>query len=524
VAAVSPTSIAIEMQFAGLSDYVNVWSDVRAQVPVVLSYGIQSGGGPADRCAQPGSLTWALDNSVRNSATTEGYYSPTHGSARSGFEIGIRVRLVIVSGGVSYYKFTGRLGALQVTPNQHGPWTVLCTAWDYLDECNRARLKRVAVQVDQRGDQLFDTLVDEMPIDPTSSTSGTGRETYALALDAKSPEEGLSVLGEFQRLAMSEAGFIYGRGTTSAATAQQLVYESRTDRATKNTNQTTLTDDEIEGIEIGRFRDRVINRMQVQTHPRRKDGSSVILYTMRDATVDDASALELGAGVSRTLICPYTDPSDRNKRCAGTSMVTPASSTDYTANAAADASGADLTSSLGVAATYGGTSASVVLTNNHASTTLFVTKLELRGLGIYDEQKTIHEQEDTSSQTSFGMNTYKYDASYQMNPIVGDSFARHFLAVYEEAQQSAESVTVLANKTAALMLAVLSREPGDRIGVSEAVSAVSEGYFIQAVTLTITPRDVIRCRWGLSPASRIRYWLMGTDGASNIGTTTLIGF
>ena len=42
--------------------------------------------------------------------------------------------------------------------------------------------------------------------------------------------------------------------------------------------------------------------------------------------VDDASALELAAGESQTLTCPYTDPSDRNKRAAGTSMVTPVSS------------------------------------------------------------------------------------------------------------------------------------------------------------------------------------------------------
>ena len=525
MAGVSPTSIAIEMQFAGVAGaWTNVWPDVRAQVPVVCSYGIQSCGGPADRCAQPGSLTFALDNSASNSAAAQGYYSPTHASARSGFEIGIGVRLVIVSASVTYYKWTGRLGALQVTPDQRGPWTVLCTAWDYLDECNRARLKRVAVQVSQRGDQIFDTLVDEMPTDPTSSTSGNGRETYALALDAKSPEEGLSVLGEFQRLAMSEAGFIYGRGTIDAATAQQLVYESRTDRAKKNTDQTTLSDSEIEGLEIGRFRDRVINRMQIITHPRRKDAENVILFSLRDAGVDDASALELSAGETQTLTCPYTDPSDRSKRCAGTSMVTPASTTDYTANAAADGGSTDLVASLGVAATYGGTSASVLLTNNHASSALFITKLELRGIGIYDEQKTIHEQEDTTSQTSYGQNTFKYDASYQMSPTVGDSFARHFLAVYQEAQQSAESVTILANKTAALLLAALTREPGDRLGLTETMSAISEGYFIQSVTLTITPRDVIRVRWGLTPASRITYWFLGTAGGSNIGTSTRIAF
>ena len=522
---VAPTSIAIEMQFSGAAGaWTDIWSDVRAAVPVVCSYGIQSGGGPGDRCAQPGSLTFALDNSAKNSNTAQGYYSPGHANQRSGFDIGIGCRLAIVYGGTTYYKFVGRLAAITVTPNQRGPWTTLITAHDYLDECLRAKLKRVAVQTAKRGDEVFDVLVAAMPSAPGSSTSGTGRETYDLALDAKSSEEGVLVLGELQRLALSEAGFVYGKGTTNAGTAQAFVYESRTERARKNTNLTTFDDDDLDAIEISRSRDQVINRMQVKTHPRRKDASAVVLYQQRDATVGTGSALSLAAGASQTLICPYTDPSDRTHRCAGTSMITPASSTDYSANAAADASSTDLTSSLGVSATFGGTSASVALTNNHASTTLFVTKLNLRGLGIYDDQETLHEAEDAASQTTYGTNTYTYDAAYQINPVVGENFALHFLGVYSDAQQSADSLTILCNKAAGLLTAGLVREPGDRIGVSEAMSAIDEGYFIQSVHLTITPTAMIRCKWGLSPASRITYWFLGEAGGSNVGTSTRIGF
>ncbi|MEE3331969.1 MAG: hypothetical protein VX246_13975 [Myxococcota bacterium] len=521
---VAPTSIALEMQFAGTAGaWTNVWADVRAQVDVVASYGIAAGG-PGDRCAQPGSLTFALDNSANNSNTAVGYYSPGHANVRSGFEIGIACRLAITYGGTTYYKFVGRLASIHVTANQRGPWTTLCVVHDYLDECLRTSLKRQAVLTSKRGDEVFDTLVAAMPSAPGSSTSGTGRETYALALDAKSPEEGVSVLGELQRLAMSEAGFIYAKGTTNASTAQAFTYESRTDRAKKNTNQSTFDDDDIEAISLRRSRDSVINRMQVLTHPRRKDGSNVVLYSMRDATVGTDSAVALLAGESITLVCPYTDPDDREQRCAGTSMVTPASSTDYTANAAADASGADMSSSLGVSATYGGTSASVVLTNNHASTTLYITKFDFRGLGIYDQQTTVHEQEDATSQSTFGTNAYRYDASYQMDPVVGNSFALHFLGVYKDAQQSAESVTILLNKNAGLMAAGLTREVGDRIGISEAQTALDEGYFIQSVTLTIKPTNIIRCKWTLSPASRIAYWFIGTAGASNVGDSTRIAF
>ena len=517
---VSPTSIALEMEFAGAGNgWTNVIADVRAQVPVVCTYGIQSGGGPGDRCAQPGSLTFAL-----GSGSTLGYYSPGHASARSGFDIGIGVRLTIVSASVTYTKFVGRLAVLAVEPNVRGSWLTLCTAYDYLDECLRTTLKRVAVQTGKRGDEIYDVIIAAMPSAPGSTTSGTGRETYALALDARSPEEGLSVLGELQKLAMSEAGYVYGKGTVTAANAQAMVYESRTERATKNTAQTSFDDDDLQGITVTRSRETVINSMKVRTHPRRKDSANVVLYTMRDAAVSDDSALYLTAGSSLTFTCPYTDPDNRNRRVAGTSMVTPAITTDYLANANADGSSTNLSSSLGVSMTFGGTSAVAVLTNNHASSSLYVTKFALRGLGIYDEQTSLHEQEDAASQAAFGQRTYIYDATYQLDPAKGDSFARHFLGVYKDAQQSAESVTILANRSAALMLAALAREPGDRIDISETQSAIDEGYFIQSVTLTITPASRIVCSWGLTPASRIRYWLIGTAGASEVGTNTVIGF
>jgi hypothetical protein len=59
-------AVTVEMKLAGVD---GAWTDVSADVLSDLSctYGI-SGGGPTDRVASTGSLTFQLDNSASNSA------------------------------------------------------------------------------------------------------------------------------------------------------------------------------------------------------------------------------------------------------------------------------------------------------------------------------------------------------------------------------------------------------------------------------------------------------------------------
>lgn len=518
------TSYAIEAELAGVgAGWTALTADVRAQVPVRFRYGID-GAGLMDRVASPGALTFALNNAATNSGGLLGYYAPGHVNCRSGFALGINVRLKIVYGGVTYYKFHGRLSHIQPIPGQYGSRLTLCTVFDWMDEASRAKLKRVPIQVGKRADQILSTITTAMVRQPVSTTFGTGLDTYVFALD-HSPEEGLSVLTEFQRIALSEVGNIYIKGNTTAG--GELVFESRTDRAGKNSNLATF-DNSMYEMGVSRTRDDIVSRLQVVTHPKRKDAGNVVLFTLRDPNVSDNTTISLGPGESRTIVCPYTDPNNRVERIGAlsTSVVAPVATTDYLFNASADGLGANLTASLGVAATFGATAGFLTLTNNHATTTGFVTFLQFRGPGIYDEQDVIAERTSTAAETAFGEQTLTYDMPYQSDPDVGYGASQYFLALLESQTTNVGTIAILANRDATLMTQALAREPGDRIGLAEAASGLTTatGFFIQSCEGTILPGSILNMSWGLAPASTQTFWLLGTTGSSELGTSTRLGF
>lgn len=522
MAAVYFDSFAIEMEFSGAgAGWTAVTSDVRALVPIRFRYGID-GSSLLDRVAAPGALTFALNNAATNSGGLLGYYAPGHVNCRSGFAIGINVRLSITYSGTTYYKFHGRLSYVQPAPGQYGPRVSLCTVFDWMDEAHRAKTKRVAIQVNKRADEILTTLRNAMSRQPNLSTFGTGRDTYVYALDG-SPDEGLSIEAEFQKIALSEVGNIYVKGNTTAG--GELVFESRTDRAAKNTNQATF-DNSMYDLVVSTSRDDIITRLQVVTHPKRQDTSNQVLFTLRDTTVSTDTTITLGTGESRTYVCPYTNPSNRSERVGGTSMVVPVATTDYTFNSVADGSGTDLTASLGVSVSYYANVAFATLTNNHATLTGYVTLFQLRGLGIYDQQAVIAEQRSSSAESSFGDQTLTYDMPYQSDPDVGFGAAQYFLALLQQQTVSVREIAILANNSSALMTQALTREPGDRIGLAEAASGLTTtiGYFIQGCDGEISRGKILRMRWGLTPASWQQFWLLGITGASELGSTTYVGF
>jgi hypothetical protein len=523
MAFVYPTSFAIEMELGGVGlGWTNVSADVRANVPIRWKYGID-GNGLTDRVASPGSLTFALNNSTLNSGHLLGYYSLGHVNCRSGFTTGINVRLKIVFAATTYVKFHGRLSSVIPAAGQYGSRVSLCVVHDWMDEASRAKLKRVPLQTNKRADEVTTTIVAAMSRQPVSQTFGTGRDTYVFALDS-SPEEGLGVLNEFQRIAQSEVGYIYVRGNTGSG--GELVFESRTDRAGKNVNVATF-DNTMYALDVASDRDDVVTRLQVVQHPKRKDLANIVLFTLRDSSVSIDTAISLGSGEVKTLIAEFSDPNNRGQRIGATSVVTPlVATTDYLFNAAADGSGTNLTASLIVTSTILGASAAAITFQNTNAAAGFVTFLQIRGLGIYDLVDVIWEQESTSVATAKGENTLTYDMPYQSDPDVCDGAARYFLALFQTQVSNVAGISILGNVSSTLMTHALAREPGERIGLAEAATGLTTtgGYFIQSCEGEISKGLILKMRWGLAPASQQVFWLLGTAGVSELGSTTILGF
>lgn len=529
MAAVTPK---VEVELTGRG---NGWTDITSDVltPIRISYGIR-GAGPTDRTASAGSMTWTVNNSERNSASTLGYYSPGGPASRPGWTLGIRVRASFLDPATSTWhtKFVGSITSMNPVPGRYGARRVQVVAADWLDEAARSTVSGLSTQINQRSDTIISLLVNNVSRAPEATSIATGLETFAYALDTARDDRPNPVLQEIARVTLSELGYFYLKGDGTA------VYEARFDRA--NTADDTTLADTMSGLTVSVTRDALLSKVQVITHPRTVDTATQVLYQLK-------SVPQIPIGGSLTLLSGYTDPNNRAERVGGTSMVTPVATTDYLANSAADGSGSDLTAQIGIVTNFGGNGVRFTITNN-ASVVVYITKLQCRGLGIYDYQNAVGEAEDTTIATDFGEQVASIDMPYQSNVSVGVDAARYLLGLYGateipvwelgtagsselgvttqlayRVQTTVGSVSV-APSTAALQTQILARDVGDRVGITETVTGVAKSFYIQAIDLEIMSPGLPFVTWTLAPADTTLYWRLEEAGFSELGVATRLSF
>ena len=207
---VSPTDIRLELEFSS-GIWSDVWADVRTVDTVSMDRGIR-GNLPTDRCASVGTISFSLDNSISNSGSVQGYYSPGHGSCRSGFDLGLAGRLAIDYGGTTYLKFYGILTSIEIIPGSKGKQTTQCTLSDFMHDCQQHRVNLMSAQTARRSDLFLGDVVDNMGPAPLSRSFGTGQETFAYVGDDLKDEK-TTALAVMQKIAMSEFGYIYMAGS-----------------------------------------------------------------------------------------------------------------------------------------------------------------------------------------------------------------------------------------------------------------------------------------------------------------------
>lgn len=130
--------------------------------------------------------------------------------------------------------------------------------------------------------------------------------------------------------------------------------------------------------------------------------------------------------------------------CRGNNIVTPVATTDYTANAAADGSGANMTADFSVSVTVLGDNVKVTITNN-AATTGYITMLKVRGDALVPE------------------NTFFVDFDNPLNTnaaTYGERFVEvnsPFMQTYEKAAQSMTGWRNVLNTGRTFVFEVLGR-------------------------------------------------------------------
>lgn len=422
---------------------------------------------------------------------------------------------IITLAGRSFTRFRGRLDSVQPIAGIFERRTVQVVAVDWMDDAARANVSGIAVQISKRADQIFSSLIESVPFQPDDTEIDESPDTFAYALDSVQ-DESSTVLGELQKLALSELALIYQKADGT------VVFESRNRRAVSEGIDDTFTDDsDISGFEAPVARDDSLSRVLVTTHPRKVDEAATSVLFRLD------NPLQVGAHANVTILGPYRDPNQEASRVGGTDMVTPVASTDYVANSQSDGSGSDLTAFVTLTVNFGGNGARVLI-ENASSSAAWITLLQLRGRGIYDYQNVVLEAEDEDAQANVGT-TISLDMPYQDNVTLGGEIAYWVLNLYKDAETLAQSATVFIPRSdESLASRVLSREISDRIEIVEQMTGFVEsptgGHFIQGVNLAIDPRDNLSITWGLAPANRQQFWLLGVPGRSELGETTVLGF
>ncbi len=493
-----------------------VWSNISADLVAAeglrIDYGIQ-GNGPLDSVAGTGMLEFTLRNDAGNAGGTQGWYSPLHASVRAGWNYDVPVR-VIFTYGTDRTKFYGKLRVITPDAGAYRRQRVSVVAYDLMRDLAEADIREVDLQVNKSEDELVEAVLAALPADsqPVATDLDAGVDLVPYAFhDVGDAEKALSLM---KKVAVSSLAFLAMTGSGT------LIMRNRQSRAL-GTSAFTFANT-MHGLAVPSSLDQTYDAVRATTHPKTIDpAATTVLYALT------GTPPSVAAGATLVLWGAYRSSDDATRLIGGLTVVDPlVSGTDYAGNAAADGSGADLTTDLAVTIDPFATTCKFTITNNGASTVYLVDGsgnpfLQCRGKRVLDDGPRTFE----ASTGSFPVRTLAVDLPYQDDDYFGASVASYLKAQYATLANQIDEIEFLANDSDALMTQALDREPGDIITITETMTGVSAvKAVIHRVSLEVSASGLLTCRWGLAPASPFTFWQWGVPGASEWGETTVYGF
>ena len=219
-----------------------------------------------------------------------------------------------------------------------------------------------------------------------------------------------------------------------------------------------------------------------------QDITNIVQTTVRQFTVANVAVLWtlqekplLKPGVSRTFIAEYPTVDSLNTHLAVDTWTTFVAYTDYVANASADNTGTNLTGSLGVTSTETAVSRTITVTNNHASSDLYVTKLQARGQALVSEQPYTVEVKDQDSIDKYGPREYAIPSQFISDSSDAEDYGLVILHLQRDPARKLEA-TININD---------GLETGASLDLSDRVTVHYRGtvqdMFIEAIEHRILP-------------------------------------
>jgi hypothetical protein len=383
-----------------------------------------------------------------------------------------------------------------------------------MDQLSRKRLNTLTPLTSTDDDAVFSAIIKAMPVQPRSLEVQTGYDSIDYAFDNVQDERAVPV-SELQRLTQSSLSLVFVKGDGT------LIYEVRRQRNFLNSSPLiTITGADLpygDTLAVDDSQDKTINRSTVVIHPRRVDTGTVTLFRLQQP-------MRIEPGINTQIRGLFTDPDQRSKRVGGTSMVTPVSGTDYILNSKEDGSGTNVTAKATVSASF--TANSVLYTINHDhDQAAYITTLQIRGKGIYDQERTSLEYENTDSIDAVGEYAMSLDMPYQSDSAFGLELAQWIIQLYGTGFTKTDSIDIMLNRLTEERASLFAaREISDRLRVTEAQTALSAEFFINSVEFRLEPDMGMWMSFLPIKADQTQFWYLEVPGNSELGTTTRLGF
>ena len=164
---------------------------------------------------------------------------------------------------------------------------------------------------------------------------------------------------------------------------------------------------------------------------------------------------------------------------------TPVATTDYTANDQSDGAGNDLTSDVGISVTKTSEVMIITVTNNHATSDMYLTLLKARGQPLKLDNPVLVFAEDATSQAKYGKRQFSVPAELVRDTVEGADHVNWLLSIYKDPRPQLD-ITVIGNVDDAHMTQVLARDISDSIiidadGSNTDLGITGQNMFIESI-------------------------------------------
>lgn len=271
-----------------------------------------------------------------------------------------------------------------------------------------------AMYEDQRSDQIIEDILTDAGIGSSQYDLDTGLNTIPFAWFPAS----MDALQRIRKVCEAEEATFYQDEAGVLRFETRLHYKNWP----HHISQITLKGRHM--LEFKRITSNiVINRCIVKAKPRQVDAANAAIWT-------EPEEIEVEGNSSKTIWARFTEP-DSSVPMPVKSIVDPVANTDYTAFDGPGGTGSDITADQTVTVTNFVETAKIVLQNSNASKAYY-NLLQLRGKAARVQRSIEAVEEDSASQSKWGVHEYVVENDFIQDLDWAEAFAHDLVEKYKE--------------------------------------------------------------------------------------------